>query len=106
MEFAVIGLTVFGVGYAIKSGLTAKKDSKKNEEYRNKVTEYTVKRGHPIQSKYSVFEKKLDSYEIRLNSLRNSHNNEVYSTLHNIVERHDNNGDYIEINDNLLEESV
>lgn len=106
-EFVGIGLAVFGVGYAIKSALSARKKFKKNKEYRKKVIEYTVKRGYSIQSNYNNLEKKIESREVTFNSYRNPKNNVVYSTLSQIIEQHDENGNYIEINDeyNLLEDS-
>lgn len=98
-------LAVFGVGYAIKSALTAKRDLKRNKAYREKVIEYTVRRGHPIQNNYEDFEQKLESGEVRLNSPRDPRDNEVYNTLKSIQESHDEHGNYININNeyDLLE---
>lgn len=98
-------LAVFGVGYVIKSALTSKRDSNKNKIYRESVNKYTVERGYPIQSNYDEFEQKIESGEVTLNSPRNPRNNEVYNTLTNIIERHDEYGNYIEFSDeyDLLE---
>lgn len=102
---AFSALAVFGLGYAIKSAITAKRDLKRNEGYRQKVNEYTVRRGHHIQSDYTEFERKIESGEIVLNSPRNPHNNEVYNALSNVVAQHDEHGDYIHLDDDydLLE---
>lgn len=55
----LIFLPVFAVsciGYAIYSGVTAKSQSRRNEAYRDKVTEYTIKKGHPLSSDYKYLE--------------------------------------------------
>lgn len=96
---AFSALAVFGIGYGIKSALTAKRDARRNAAYREKVMEYTVRRGHPIQSNYSDFERKIESGEVVLNSPRNPRNNEVYNALSNVVSQHDENGEYIEVRD-------
>lgn len=102
---AFSALAVFGVGYAIKSALTAKRDLRKNAAYKERVMEYTVRRGHPIQSNYTDFERKIETGEVVLNSPRNPCNNEVYNALSVVVSQHDEHGDYIEVRDDydLLE---
>lgn len=89
-EIIGISLAIFGVGYAIKSALTAKRDLRKNKGYRDAVIEYTVKRGHSIQNNYNKFEKKIENGEVTLNNLRNPENNESYNTLKRICEEHIN----------------
>lgn len=44
------------IGYAIYSGVTAERQSKKNEVYRNKVIKHTIKGGHPISNDYKHLE--------------------------------------------------
>jgi hypothetical protein len=44
------------IGYALYSGVTAKSQSRRNEAYRNKVTKYTIKNGHPLSSDYKHLE--------------------------------------------------
>lgn len=108
---AFAGLAIFGIGYGIKSALTAQRDydNARNTAYRHAVMEYTVKRGHSLRNNYNDLEKKIESGEVKLNSPRNPRNNEVYNTLSSLVESHDENGHYIQINEDeydLLEEQV
>lgn len=96
---AISSLAVFGIGYGIKSLLNAKKNLKKRQPYRDMVNEYTVRRGHPVQNNYEVFEAKLESGEIVLNSPRIPENNETYNEIKVIYESYDDHGNYIHLDD-------
>tara|TARA_B110000285_G_scaffold234220_1_gene310420 strand:- start:2196 stop:2531 length:336 start_codon:yes stop_codon:yes gene_type:complete len=89
MASIIIFATVFGVsaiGYSVFSAVKAHRNKRKQTKYQQKVNEFTVKRGYPLQSNYDDLEKRLANGE-ELKAERNPMDNVVYREIKEINDK-------------------